>query len=195
MLSLVVLALTVSQQVTAVPIVFPSATSTYVNNGSAGVGNTALGFFFQAGNSVTETFNVLLPSINTASFTFTLTGNSTNFADPVNFDVLINSVTIGNFVASTAIGSQIFNLSYSFTDILAAPGYTVTFLETNTVAQNHGSVTFAGLSGSGDLSAAPELTGAGALQPLALMTLLLLTSSGRRQRHNPAVRDLAGSRI
>ncbi|MFN8611841.1 MAG: hypothetical protein U0931_30130 [Vulcanimicrobiota bacterium] len=112
-MSLVALALTLSPQATAMPIVFPSATSTYVNNGPVGVSNTANGFFFQTGNSVTETFNLLLPSINTASFTFTLTGNSFVFADPVNFNVLINSVTIGNFVASTANGPQIFNLSYS----------------------------------------------------------------------------------
>lgn len=84
-------------QAGAVPIVFPSATSTWVNS----PGNNPASFFFNDTHSVSETFTLAgLAAVNTASFDFQMISNANNgFA--VNFDVLINSVVVGNSSASS----------------------------------------------------------------------------------------------
>lgn len=163
----------------AVPIVFPSSTSTY----SAGVTNDINGFYFNPTHSVNENFTLVgLSSVNTASFNFSM-GASGATGLPVNFDALINSVVVGKFAAIITPGVQNFNLNFNFAAIAAQPGsiYNVRFQVTNTIPTGSGSVRFTGF-GSGDLSssAAPELAASAGTLPLVFMTVLLMALRSRR---------------
>jgi hypothetical protein len=122
---------------------FPSGASTVV--GSVGfIDADEIGYFWSAarGDLVSESFADPLASVSHAVFDFAVPGNVLSTV-PVNWDVLINGVTIGNFSISPGFTGPV-NLDLTFAPIANVGGsYLVAFEVTNEVPLGYGSHTLA----------------------------------------------------
>ena len=120
--------------------VFPSDDSTVV--GSIGFINTEeIGWFWSVsrGDLVSELFADPLPYVNQAKFDFAVPSNVLNSGAEVDWDVVINGTTIGNFVITEGFtGTK--SLGFSFPKIASVGGiYDVAFIVTNEVSGGYGS--------------------------------------------------------
>ncbi len=171
------------QPASAVPVVFPSATSTFTGSPL---------FFFQTGESVSETFTIpSLSAVTSADFNFTI-GDFLNSGAFTTFDVSINGITIGSFTQmDQASGDYGFVESFGLFAPIAPVGndYTIAFTLTNTVPGGQGSVTFGGLSflpGTANLvgpaaGGVPEISASTSVMPLTLLFVILLLIQDRRK--------------
>lgn len=132
---------------------FPSGAS--VSTASAGE------YFFLTSHSVQETFSGTgLNAVTSLDLALDLDYNSLNGGGFVDFDVLINSVTVGSFsfVETDTLG--IYNFSYSFSEIIGSGTYELALQVTNNVPGGLGSVGFSETNSTadltGDVSAVPE---------------------------------------
>lgn len=148
---------------------FPSNSSTVV--GSVGfIGSTQIGYFWSAarGDSVSQTFTGTgLNSVNHLDLGLEIPYNS--LQETINWDVLINGTTVGNWSWAPGDGTGALNLSYDFGSIVGNGDYTLAMNVTNEISPGAGSITL-GLGteftlSSGATTAVPE---PGALMLLAL---------------------------
>jgi hypothetical protein len=119
---------------------YPSDDSTIV--GSVGfIDDDEVGFFWSVGrgDSVTETF-ADAPSITGYSLDVDVLSNALNSGAFVNWDVIINGVTVDNFTVNEGFLGTV-SRSATFPAI-AGPNYTVEMRVTNEVAPGEGSHTF-----------------------------------------------------
>jgi len=121
---------------------FPTASSTIV--GSVGVIDPSqIGYFWSAtrGDLVSETFADPAAFVTSLDLDLTVPTNVLSSGNAVNWDVILNGTTVGNFsIVSGFTGN--FLQSYVFAPIASAGGYTVTLEVTNTVPGGGGSHTF-----------------------------------------------------
>ncbi|BAZ94891.1 uncharacterized protein FOKN1_2520 [Thiohalobacter thiocyanaticus] len=132
---------------------FPSSTS--ASTASAGE------YFFLTSHSVQETFSGTgINGVTSLDLALELDYNSLNGGAFVDFDVLINSVTVGSFsfVQTDALG--LYDFSYSFPEIIGSGTYELALQVTNNVPIGLGSVGFSETNSTadltGDVSAVPE---------------------------------------
>ena len=120
--------------------VFPSDDSTVV--GSVGFINaTEIGWFWSVarGDTVSESFVDPLPQVNKAEFDFAVPSNVLNGGAEVDWDVVINGITIGSFIIPQGFtGTR--SLDFDFASIASVAGaYEVAFVVTNQVPGGYGS--------------------------------------------------------
>ena len=120
--------------------VFPSDDSTVV--GSVGFINAnEIGWFWSIarGDMVSESFVDPLPYVNQAAFDFAVPNNVLNSGAEVDWDVVINGTTIGNFIIPQGFtGTK--SLDFNFAKIASVAGaYDVAFMVTNEVPGGYGS--------------------------------------------------------
>jgi hypothetical protein len=117
---------------------YPSSSSTIV--GSVGfIDAEQVGYFWSVGrgDSVTETFAAAEPSVTSYKLDVDVVENVLNSGAFVNWDVLINGVTVDNFTVNEGFLGTV-SRTASFAAI-AGPNYTVELRVTNEVAGGQGS--------------------------------------------------------
>lgn len=121
---------------------FPTSGSTIV--GSVGeIDPTQIGYFWSAtrGDLVSETFADPAAFVTTLDLDLTVPQNVLHSGNTVNWDVILNGITVGNFsIVQGFLGD--FVQSYSFAPIASLGGYTVTLEVTNTVPGGGGAHSF-----------------------------------------------------
>jgi hypothetical protein len=161
-LALVLLAPAVSQ---AALHSFPSGSSVVVSSGYSD--GQEIGFFWSSvrGDSVTEAFADPLPLVNEAIFDFAVPENYLNSV-PVQWNVLINSTTVGNFQIAPGFTGPV-HLDLTFAPVANTGGqYTVAFDVTSELPFGLGSH---GLGYGGDWPHSVELLGPPIPAPGALL--------------------------
>jgi len=123
---------------------FPSADSLVV--GSEGfIDDDEIGFFWSVarGDRVVETFADPLPSVSQAIFDFAVPENALVPGAQVDWDVLINSITVGGFTIPEGFAGPA-RLDLLFPPVAAVAGqYTVAFVVVNEVPAGDGAHTLA----------------------------------------------------
>ena len=124
--------------------VFPSDDSTVV--GSVGFINAnEIGWFWSIarGDMVSESFVDPLPYVNQAAFDLAVPNNVLNSGAEVDWDVIVNGITIGSFIIPQGFtGTK--SLDFSFAKIASVAGaYEVALVVTNEVPGGYGSHSFA----------------------------------------------------
>ncbi len=161
---------------------FPSPTSTVIDSGVNGSGVYCCFWEASRGDSITQTYTGTgLGSITGLDLSFTVPENFLNSGGVVDWNVLVNGITVGSWMWTQADGTGPVNLAYNFAGIAGMGTYTIEMAVTNNVPPGEGSIAI-GESGMATLvSGTPEpatlgLIGAG---------LLGLGALARRKRNKP----------
>jgi MYXO-CTERM domain-containing protein len=154
---------------------FPSAGSAVV--GSVGFINpNEVGFFWTAtrGDSVSETFGSALASVNSTTLRLNVVQNALNSGNSVNWDVLLNGTTIGNFTVPQGFLGAL-NVPLAHAPVAAVGGnYALRIQVTNVVPGGGGSHSLAANIGT-------SVTFVPAPASLGLLGLAGLAAARRRR--------------
>ncbi len=136
-----------------------------------------IGYFYSTaqGHRVSQTFTDPLASVYRAVFDFSVPYNSLKTSTFVDWDVLINDTTIGDFAISDGFTGPV-HLDFTFSPIANIGGqYEVEFAVTNQVGLGLGSIT---LAYAGDYPHSVQLIGAGPVIPAPGAVLLGVIGTG-----------------
>lgn len=101
------------------------------------------GYFWSVsrGDLIAETFSGTgLPSVSKLDLAFGITKNVLNSGAQVNWDVSINSVSVGTWSWSDTDGTGLFSTSYTFPSIAGGGNYTLAMKVSNEVPGGLGSI-------------------------------------------------------
>jgi hypothetical protein len=124
---------------------FPSATSV----STASVGE----YFYSTSHSVHEVFTGTgINAVSSLDLALDLDFNNLNSGGFVNFEVFLNSITVGSFsfIESNAFG--IYNFNFSFAEIVGSGTYDIALQVTNNVPVGAGSVGFSETNSTAQLT-------------------------------------------
>lgn len=155
---------------------FPSETSTVVGSVGA-IDGEQIGYFWSVdrGDRVVQTFADPLASVDRAIFDFAVPYNVLGVALAVEWDILINSTSVGDFTIASGFTGPV-HLDLSFAPIANIGGdYTVAFVVTNEVPGGGGSHT---LGYAGNWLHSVELLSTGAAVPVPGAVVLAGLGSG-----------------
>ncbi len=159
---------------------FPSPTSTVIDSGADGSGYYCCFWDASRGDSITQTYTGTgLASISGLDLAFSVPLNFLNSGAAVDWNVLVNGITVGSWMWTVADGTGPVNLAYNFSSIAGAGTYTIEMAVTNIVPPGEGSIAISNTGLATLVSGTPEPTTLG----LIGAGLLGLGALARRKRN------------
>lgn len=120
---------------------FPSPTSTVIDSGADGSGYYCCFWEAARGDSITQAYTGTgLGSITGLDLSFTVPLNVLNSGAVVDWNVMVNGITVGSWVWTQADGTGPVNLAYNFASIAGMGDYTIEMAVTNNVPPGDGSI-------------------------------------------------------
>jgi len=160
---------------TSITVDFPSPTSTIVASGGQ--------FFFLPSHSVNETFTGTgIGAATSLNLDLILQQDVLNSGAFVNFNVLLNSIVVGNFSFDQNATIGLHSFSFSFASVVGSGTYNIALAVTNTVPVGEGSVAFARTGSKATITgdvAVPEPTSV-LLLGIGLLALGIMHARNRR---------------